>query len=232
VRIHALYTPSHSRLAEEHFLPSASRFFGEGNVDCQLVGGAPEGSYGTPGFVSYCQGRLQRYVEICESADGPLVLSDVDVRFYGDVPADLEEVARVGESDAYFQWDGPGDHCMGFVFARRPRHFARVLRQIDEVVRAHPELDDQRALRYLVLRDAVQGSLGVLPTSKYWTSGLQGHVWLPGESLSPPAETLLMHHGNWTFGVPNKLDLLAAVAGLVAARGRVVPTPGDGGGKP
>jgi hypothetical protein len=229
VKIHALYTPSHSRLVEEHFLPSAAKFFGAGSVDCQLVQGAPEGSYGTPGFVSYCQQRVRRYAEVCEAAGEPLVLSDVDVRFYGDVPADLEEVARAGEHDAYHQWDGPGGHCMGFVFVRRPAHFARVLRQVEELVRVNETLDDQRALRLLVIMQSVQGSLGVLPTSKYWTSGLRGHTWLPGEPLSPPGE-MLMHHGNWTHGVPNKLALLSAVAGLVAARGQVVPaSPGAGG---
>jgi hypothetical protein len=218
VKIYAFHTPSHARIVEENFRPTAAKFFGAGNVDCCLVGGVPEGSYGTPGFVSYCQGRVRRYAEVCESSDAPLVLSDVDVRFYGDVPADLEEVARAGEHDAYHQWDGPGGHCMGFVFVRRPAQFARVLRQVEEVVRADGTLDDQRALRHLVLMQRVQGSLGALPTSKYWTSGLRGHTWLPGEPLSPPVETLLMHHGNWTHGVPNKLDLLAAVAGIFARR--------------
>lgn len=218
MRIHALYTPSHSRLVGEHFRPSAERSFGRENVTCQLVPEAPEGVYGTPGFVRYCQERVRRYAEICEGAGESLVLSDVDVRFYGDVPADLEEISRAGEHDAYHQWDGPGGHCMGFVFVRRPGHFARILRQVEDVIRADGSLDDQRALRYLVLRGRVQGSLGVLPSEKYWTSGLRGHTWLPGEPLSPPGD-MLMHHGNWTWGVGNKLELLATVARMVGARG-------------
>jgi hypothetical protein len=213
VKIYAFHTPSHVRLADEHFRPSAERSFGRDNVTCQLVGDSPEGVYGTPEFVAYCRGRLRRYAEVCEEAGGPIVLSDTDVRFHGDVPSDLEAHMRVYDHDAYFQWDGPGGHCMGFVLVRRRAAFARLCRQVQGVMREHPELEDQQALRYLVVREQVRASLGILPTWKYWTAGLRGRVWSPGDPLSPPEE-ILMHHGNWTYGVTHKLALLAEVARL------------------
>jgi hypothetical protein len=214
VRIHAFYTPSHARLADEHFRPTAERFFGRGNVTCELVPDSPEGVYGTPGFNRYCLGKMQRYAESCGEAGGPLVLSDVDVRFYGDIPADLREyVQRRDPCDAYLQWDGPGGHCTGFIFVVRRAPFARLCRQVRDVMLEYPELEDQQALRLLAAGGRACASLGVLPTWKYWTAGLRGRHWSPGDPLSPP-ETLLMHHGNWTYGVPNKLELLAEVARL------------------
>jgi hypothetical protein len=223
VRVHALYTPSHSRLVEEHFRPSAERYFGAASVTCELVPDAPEGDFGTPEFTRYCQGRLRRYVELCEGGDGPLVLSDVDVRFYGDVPTDLAEHAGRRDHDAYFQWDGKGGHCMGLVLVWRRAPFAQLLRQVAEVVRADVEIDDQQALKRVVRAGRCRASLGILPTWKYWTAGLGGHIWLPGDPLSPPVETMLTHHGNWTWGVPNKLELLAAVAKIAGARGAESP---------
>lgn len=214
MKIQTFYTPSHSRLVAEHFRPSAERFFGQGNVTCQLVDDVPEGSYGTPEFAAFCQKRLSRYISICEEKADSLVLSDADVRFYGDVPSDLETCAAKYGHDAYFQWDGKGGHCMGFVFVRCREAFVRLCRQMQEELLGNDHLDDQQALRRLVVGQKVQASLGILPTVKYWTSGLSGHIWLPGDNLSPP-KTMLMHHGNWTFGTANKLELLATVARMV-----------------
>lgn len=219
MRVHTFYTPYHARLVDEHFRPSAERHFGAANVACHLVEGSDEGDYGSPGFVRYCYDRLQRYADLCEASGEPLLLSDADVRFYGDVPADLEVHARAYAHDAYFQWDGPGGHCMGFVYARVPGAFAGLCRQVQGAMRGHPELEDQQSLRYLVARGQVRASLGVLPSPRYWTYGLGGEHWRPGDPLSPPVETLLMHHGNWTVGLPSKLAMLEAVAALVAARG-------------
>jgi hypothetical protein len=218
VRIHALHTPSHARLADEHFRPTAEKFFGAANVTCELVPGSPEGAYGSPGFNQYCLGKMRRYAELCEEAGGTLVLSDVDVRFYGDVPTDLQANVRSYDHEAYLQWDGPAGHCTGFIYVVRRAPLARLFRQVLEVMLAHPELEDQQALKRLVTGGSACASLGVLPTWKYWTAGLRGRHWSPGDPLSPP-ETILVHHGNWTVGVPNKLELLSEVARLVGAGG-------------
>lgn len=214
MKVHAFYTPAHARLAEEHFLPSAIEHFGRENVDCRLLPDAPEGDYGTPGFVSYAYARLSRYAEICHGAGGPLVLSDVDVRFYGDVPSDLEPYAEGCDRDAWFQWDGPAGYCTGFAYVVDRAAFARLCRVVQVVMRTNPAMEDQQALQLVLARRLTPFSAGLLPACKYWTSGQRGRLWSPGDPLAPPPE-ILAHHANWTVGVPNKLAMLAEVRRLV-----------------
>jgi hypothetical protein len=217
MKIHAFYTPSHAPLIAEHFLPTAVRIFGENNVSCRPSTNTPQGSYGSPEFNECCLEKVHRNIKICESASDPIVLSDVDVRFYGDVPSDLKEYSEKHDHDAYFQWDGPSGHCTGFVFVRRPKPYAQLLRRVSEVMLSNPRLEDQQALKHLIVRGEHRLSFGILPTCKYWTDGTKGRAWEPGDPLRPPNE-LLMHHGNWTSGVDNKMRLLSAVARIREAR--------------
>ncbi len=214
MKIYAFYTPSHTLLAERHFIPSAERFLGASNVECLLASDQPQGEHGTRDFNLCCLEKVRQWIEICSSASEPLILSDVDIRLYGDVSLDLCEHSAKHDHDAYFQWDGPSRHCMGFVYARNPRKVAELLRQVEEVMLRHPDLEDQQSLRLLLKEDRPDISLGILPTWKYWTAGLSGREWFPGDRLRVP-DGLLMHHANWTAGADRKLVQLDAVYEIV-----------------
>jgi len=54
-------------------------------------------------------------------------------------------------------------------------------------------------------------------SERFWTPGQQGRRgWSPGDPLAMP-DGVLLHHANWTVGVPNKLEQLEAGDAVVAA---------------
>jgi hypothetical protein len=225
VKIYACYTRSHERMLCEHFLPSLG--FDWGTVRkanekapspkvnlCELPQDCPTGEFNTAGFQATCLGKVDFILEALKTETEPFIFSDVDVRFYGTVVADL--LKCLGDADMAFQWDGPrGRECSGFMALRPSPKLLRFWQGARDLMRERGYMD-QDALHHRLAVDTVKresdgGNITwvVLP-ERYWTFGRDDKHWTPGMQVNPPAD-LLMHHANWTTGVENKLRLLEEV---------------------
>jgi Nucleotide-diphospho-sugar transferase len=208
LRVHVGLSRGHTAFAATHFrasLPSDLKL---------VVHPFPrrlEGiEYGTPAFDKGMQWGVRELLKMLAAERKPFLVSDVDVRFYGPVAADL--LACLGDRDLAFQDDGAAGVCKGF-FAVRPSartigFFKRVLARM-QTTGEH----DQAATNAL-LREPEPGVTWTLLPPRYWTYGQEGRgEWRQGDAVHPPAD-LLVHHANWTRGLQSKLDLLDAVRSM------------------
>lgn len=224
MKLFACHTPSHLPLLKDHFLPSVEPEFGraildhrntpkidqpeEFNVRVRELSAQDECDFGTSGFRQACVDKVHFLREVLAHETEPFVFSDVDVRFYGPVVDDL--LKCLGDADMACQWDGPyGGECTGFMVIR-PNDRTRALWTMVQDCMHKTGLMDQDALHSVLishLRHDV--AVEILP-ERYWTFGRNDQHWQPGMPVNPPAD-MLVHHANWTVGVPNKLRLLDAV---------------------
>lgn len=206
MRIYVCYTPSHRALLDQHFSPSLPADLCD-VVLTKFLQRSQSGAYESPGFQATCLDKVDFIIEALRAETEPFLFSDVDVRFYGPVCEDL--LPLLGDADMAFQWDGPrGKECSGFMVLRPTIE----VMQFWQNVRAHMRETgamDQDALHAMLEASDLGLQTVVLP-ERYWTYGRGDKVWEPGTPVNPPAD-LLVHHGNWTVGVENKLALLEAV---------------------
>ena len=208
MNLYACYTRSHKPLVDQHFRPSLPAEF-KGKLRLKLLPQRGVGEFDTEGFGATCLRKMEFLAEACRTEKEPFLFSDVDVRFYGPVVADL--TAQLGDLDMIFQWDGRPSRareCTGF-FVVRPSPRTRIL--IASVVKRMRQTGeyDQDAMHWALDQDR-ELKTGFL-CARYWTWGRMSKIWEPGQPVAPPAN-LLVHHGNWTKGIKNKLALLEAVA--------------------
>jgi hypothetical protein len=200
------YTPSHEQLIDQHFKPSveSTRLIVNAKV---LPQQSVNGAFQSDGFQATCLAKVGYILEVLAANLGgdPFIFSDVDVRFYGDPTADLTQL--LGNNDIMFQDDGPAGACTGFMVMRPTPRVLEYWRKVAERMRDTNQLDQDAANRLLETHFAP--AWGLLP-ERYWTVGMKGVGWNPGDPVAPPAD-LMVHHANWTVGVENKLKLLEAV---------------------
>jgi hypothetical protein len=212
MKLFTCYTPSHTPMFAQHFLPSVTLSGLDLQPPRKLSQKCPTGVYESAGFQETCMDKMQYLREILERETEPFVFSDVDVRFYGRVVEDLMELAGDPDEEDYlapnplFQSDGPGGACTGFMLWF-PCPWAVSL--VEDVIQTMGErhIEDQIGMHH-VLRE--RGLTPALLPARYWTVGQTGRHWNPGNPVRPPSD-LLMHHANWTVGVANKMALLGVV---------------------
>ena len=228
MKLLACYTPSHVPLLKQHFMPSLelAGFGDPGHVSIDhrypmytphdgatiLLRELPQvgsGVFDEVGFHETCVRKLEFILSALTIEKEPFLFSDVDVRFYGPVVEDL--LRELGQKDIVFQNDGPGGVCTGFFVVRPCVGMIRLFEHALEIMRKTSLLDQPAVQETMVTfyGRKPSASWGFLP-DRYWTFGHNNKHWAPGMPVNPPTN-LLVHHANWTKGIPNKLALLEAV---------------------
>lgn len=206
MKLFACYSPSHLPLVEQHFRPSIPAALEL--TERELPQESETGEFLSPGFGRTMMRKVAFLLELLGSqvGDQPFIFSDVDVRFYGDPSEDL--LALLGDADILFQDDGPAGACTGFMCMRPSPRVMSFWHLVADAMPLCGFLDQDATNQVLETAPAISWDL--LP-ERYWTFGQVGHEWKMGEAVSPPRD-LLVHHANWTRGVPRKLALLQAVS--------------------
>lgn len=194
---------------KQHFLASFGAL--ELYKDFELQVNVIETEYGTYGEKQYRNSyakELDRVIRVLETnRDRIVVWSDVDVRMYRNPLPDIMDM--FGSSQIACQMDSPTVYCTGFQFfwnCQRIINFFREWQQLDnskEWVSAQDSFNEQLKISGLAAR--------ALP-ERYWTTGVSGkqEVWdgVDVADLPDPPKDIVLHHGNFTIGLNNKMRML------------------------
>lgn len=215
-KIYACYSPSHSPLLENHFLPSLPKGFDVVLRRFEQV--CPSGAYKEYNWGEAVRNKVLFILDALSVEREPFVFSDVDVRFYSLTPDDLElEMSAVGGVAPDFKCQSDnGTYCAGFMFIRPCPATVRLFQVVLDNI--SPNRDDQDALNQIALpgmmsdlhrlsglSDGSEFQASLLPHKKYWNLGTlwDGSLSLDGTEI--PSD-LAIHHGNYTIGVKKQAE--------------------------
>lgn len=195
------YSDSHKILFDKYFLPSLKQYL---NVDLKikiLNQTSKTGYYNSDGFNKTVQEKIQWIIENIELNNEVACFSDVDVQFFKELKYDMKD------NDILFQWDYY-DYCSGFFIFKQN---LTVLNFLKEVERLTPNvLEDQVAVNQLLKTYHIKYDK---LDNRYWNIGSFCYnlkINWTGEDFVCP-KYIIMHHANFTVGIPNKIKLLESV---------------------
>jgi hypothetical protein len=211
IPLYTLCTPSHRELKERFFLPTLPA-----GLELRMLDHASEGAglIMDPGWRATIVRKVEWIIEAVEQHWNAFFLfSDVDVQFFGPVAEPILEAAE--RFDISFQRDTPSSLCTGFFVCRGNDATLDLWRKVlDRVRETNGFKHDQESMQQLIGSSAVQW--GFLPLTFFGGGTFTSRIWKPGEDLPMPNE-FVMHHANFTCGVPNKIKQLEFVRGKVLA---------------
>lgn len=225
-KLYTVFSPSHEPLYERYFLGTLADDFEI--VARRMHQSCPTGQYNTPGWGESVRQKIPLILEAVEASfeNGFFIFADVDIQWFGTVKPRLRRLlAEYPAIDVFFQQDalkhprGLGNICTGFFVCKgniRTRAFWSLVGESMRRTGWGDQITAQTIIRHGLVRGLRVGSL----PSEFWGPGANESLplrWEPGMHLDPPAE-LLVHHANWTVGVPNKIAQLEAVARTVRLR--------------
>lgn len=210
--LYSLYTPSHEQLECEYFTPSVPE-----DMEPRLFYFDNPGAGGIhdPSFCRAIIWKIEIILQAVHENRGEVfVWSDIDVQFF----RPFAKLASQLTADLAFQVDAPGPAlCSGFFFCRASERTQRLWENVLEFVRTPASRgDDQLRVRELV-RESSALQVDYLSPNFIGGGTFTGKVWVPGVDLCVP-EGIIMHHANFTCGVPNKIAQCNLVRRKVADR--------------
>lgn len=213
IPLYCLFTPSHRVLKEQYFEPSLPSDVELHSRFCEIEG---TGVFHDASWRQAIACKVEFILEAIErerQMGGAFVFSDVDVQFFGSFANWFHR--SVASHDIAFQVDAPGPAlCTGFFFCRANARTRQLWQEVLQVVRATEGHDDDQAVAQRLAGRIPGMTHACLPPIFCGGGTLSGRCWHPGETLAIP-EGLLMHHANFTIGVPNKIQQLEHVRELV-----------------
>jgi hypothetical protein len=157
---------------------------------------------------------------------GVFAFTDVDVQFFGSF-RDWFSRSLAG-NDMVFQTDAPGPAlCTGFFFCHANTLTRTFWEQVLAGVRASEGRDDDQVVARRLAFKAAGLKWSCLPTVFFGGGTLTGRGWNPGDELPIP-DGILMHHANFTIGVPNKIRQLEYVRERVLRGGSTLAQLANG----
>lgn len=208
MKVYCWHTESHAALVEEFLRPTLPA-----GMDLVLEVGAQDcasGEFMQDGWRESMKERCKWWAEVVNSTEEPFLLLDADVQFFQDPRAGLRELFEgqelLGQHDVYTPI------CCGLMAVKPTpatrRLFLRVWQRFEGF--AH----DQMALNANL--DGLNWQS--LPPS-FWSIGLSNgaKVWKSGQPVDPP-QGIIAHHGNFTVGLPDKLELMREVKRIINER--------------
>lgn len=216
ISLYSLCTPSHRELKHRFFLPTLPR-----GGDLRMLNYEIEGA-GCIMDASWRQTIFRKIEWIIEAIEanwnGWFVFSDVDVQFFGDIEPPL--IAAAARFDLAFQADTPiPTLCTGFFVCRANDATLTLWRDVLEKVRACDGFTHDQEWMQRLIPAAKKVAWSYLPTKFFGGGTFTNRIWNPGDELLVP-DGVVMHHANFTCGVPNKLKQCEYVRRKVTA-----PTP-------
>jgi len=212
------YTPSHESLKNDWFLPSLKDDFEIYPGSHRQIG--LEGEYLEPGWPQTMGKKINFIVEtIRENMGQILVFSDVDVQFFSPVKQLLlheikdKDMVLIRDCDEELsnQENSNGVLCTGFFIIRANSRTLRLWEAVREFDAKHL-LGDQRSLNEVLKNGFSDVKWGLLPDSFYspGKDKFLAGLWEDGKPLFPPGD-MVLHHANFTIGVPSKIKQLKYV---------------------
>jgi hypothetical protein len=217
IPLYALFTPSHRVLKENYFEPTLPPDIELHLCHVEIDG---EGRFHDVSWrraivckVEFILEAIERHAGTAESA---FAFSDVDVQFFGSFGDWFER--SLEQHDLVFQTDAPGPAlCSGFLFCRANAVTRAFWQQVLAGVRASDGREDDQVMAQRLVWQMPELKWTCLPPIFFGGGTLTGRAWNPGTELPVPSG-LLMHHANFTLGVPNKVRQLEYVREQVATR--------------
>ena len=221
MRMYTMFTESHRQMMYDYFLPSLIP-----NEYLLTVKQFPQigsGTFMTPGFAETVTHTFNILLDaIDENYGGYFVFSDCDIQFFGPTKAILLEA--IDDCDLAAQKDSGSTLCTGFFICRANDTMKEVFKKCIELMerskgRRYGDQDAVNECRGIFQgndQDAVNNHNSLfrwklLDAKQFWCPR---RIWKPGHGLNVP-RNILMHHANWTMGVPNKIAMLQYVKGVI-----------------
>lgn len=218
------YTPSHTILYNDYFLPSFNRSKLSKYYQLQVAEFPQEcdkASYMANGWNSTMMRKVELILDTIKTHYGEVfVYADVDIQFFKGFNAST----FLKERDIVFQRNQSKNKrvCAGFFIARANEAVYNLWQSVKDQMLANPKLDDQeplnRALRNRSLRNPnlnLDIKWDLLPNSFFNPALYTGATrWEPGVELVLPSK-IILHHANWTVGLENKIKQLDYVQSLL-----------------
>jgi hypothetical protein len=207
-----IYTDTHQRMYENYFLPSYQEHLSSNYMlfAKKAEQKCPTGTWQSEGFDAV---TLEKLKWIADNIDienkNLLVFSDCDVQFFKPLNFTNENII---ENTIYFQLDPPHYVCTGFFVCKQTESVLNFFKTAINMLNnsLNTKNDDQSIINSLIMSEITKQTL---PTELYWSAGHQCGIW-NGQQLTPPTQ-IIMHHANFTIGVPNKELLLESVKSIV-----------------
>jgi len=214
LKMYVFYTPSHTEMFENWFLPSIHPDDNyEIIVECHRQE-CPTGSFMESGWIDTMKHKVDLVIRaIHENWGEVFVHADVDIQFFGPTQKIIEELMI--NKDLLAQKDEPGGTlCAGFFACRANEKTLKLWQEIRKNLSANR--NDQQLLNDLIRnKNPFQIIWGYFPTDKFIGGGtFTGKRWYPGVSLILP-RNILMHHANYTAGIENKIEQLNYVKKII-----------------
>lgn len=201
MKAYCWYTPSHQIFLDEYLVPTLP-----GSVDLVAVKADQQCSSGrfmSSGWMKSMSSRCEWWVETISSADEPIIFIDADIQFFKDPLPIINEI--LNEHDLTGHHDIYVPICCGFMAVKPTPSTISLFNHISKTVRDWP--NDQIALN----KNLNMVKFKSLPNT-FWTAGHDTNpkVWHPGTQINPPND-IILHHGNFTVGLDNKIALMNLV---------------------
>lgn len=223
MKIYTFYTDSHKRLLD--MCLSSLDMVGEKNIVIrEFPQFSPTGAFHSQGWTQTMLRKLE-YVLYSILERELFLHSDCDIVFYKSFSELLRQHMVSNQLDLLFQSDGPEEHCLGF-FACKPSLMTyKLFASARSLMLSGYCKNDQKAVNLLLrsrpFRELRVGVIGPEAYSIWRQTGLK--VWTPDMEVRDLDVPIFMHHGNFTVGVDNKLDLLRRVYERLVKRGLARP---------
>lgn len=209
MKIYTFYTDTHKVLFDRFFLPSFQKHGLDKNFELIVLNGdqfSPSGEFNSEGTLDTWDERLSMFDKIVDENWGNhFVYSDCDMQFFSNFTDDLMSYAN-DNIDIWAQSD-MGTICTGFMLVKANKITKRYFAKIKTDLRKFA--NDQICANHY--KNFVRFSL--LPENKYMTiaSLNGGNVWTPESADIDIPESVIVHHGNYTIGIENKVKLMEYV---------------------
>lgn len=166
--------------------------------------------------------RKVDYIIDCLKGDDIFVHADCDIQFFDTFYDKMKQEMEEKDYDILGQHDGKLWHmdtmCAGFFMAKPSDKTRSLFEEIRYMVASGKAGNDQLALNALLHNNSHDIEYGLLDDSFYSVWRCNGiKEWTPTDEVTLP-ESMVMHHSNYTSGIPNKIKLMEVVREKYDAR--------------
>jgi hypothetical protein len=207
MKLYTFYTETHKNLLDDYFLPSFEKHNLKRHFDLEVLNGdqfSKTGDFNSDGTLDTWDQRLGMFIELIEeNIDKWIIYSDCDIQFFGDFYEDIMSLAKDEKTDMFAQSD-QGTICMGFMMVKCNKISKKFFQKIRKELKNFS--NDQMCANHYKGHIRYQ----LLPEDKYFTiaSVNGGGVWKKGDHNMILPDNMLVHHGNYTIGIENKVALM------------------------
>ncbi|MBC8427099.1 MAG: hypothetical protein H8E00_00425 [Deltaproteobacteria bacterium] len=215
MKLYVIYTPSHSCLLNDWFLPTIKDDL---SLIIRHLDNNGSGYYRTKGWNWAILAKTALIIEAINANMGSkFIFSDVDIQFFDKFECSLDKLSD--NYDIICQAESPFlNYCTGFFVCRASKVTLQFWEEILLLIKRNPRWHDQDAFNFLAKKTKYQHlRFGILPYQYIGGGTFSGVSWHPGNILPIP-KGIIMHHANFTKGVPNKIAQLLYVKRMVTSK--------------